>query len=271
MSKKNDKKIEKLKELVNNLWELKERNRDILFKNKKEIKRVIDLLDKGKIRVVDNIDNQWVVNEYVKKAILLYFIVSKIKNIDFKGVVYRDKVPLKKNFKDIRVVPGAVVRYGSYLEPNVVVMPSFINIGAYVGTNTMVDTWVTVGSCAYVGKNVHLAGGVGIGGVLEPPSALPVIIEDNCFIGSRCIIVEGAVIKKGAVLAANVVITSSTKIIDVNTGEIYNSYVPEDSVVIPGTYYKEINSNKYGINCALIIGKRKESTNLKTMLNQFLR
>jgi len=265
------KEIKKLEELINYLWEEKENNKDILFKYKKEIKRVIDLLDKGKIRVVENVDNEWIVNEYVKKAILLYFMVFRIRNIDFRGIKYRDKIPLKRNYKDVRVVPGAIVRYGSYLESNVIVMPSFINIGAYVGANTMVDTWVTVGSCAYVGRNVHLAGGVGIGGVLEPPSALPVIIEDNCFIGSRCIIVEGAVIKKGAVLAANVVITSSTKIIDINTGEIYNSYVPEDSVVIPGTYYKEINSSKYGINCALIIGKRKESTNLKTMLNQFLR
>jgi len=264
-------KNQKLQEIINNLWEIKESNKEQLLKNKKYILKVIELLDKGILRVVDNINNQWVVNEYVKKAILLYFMVSKTKKINFKGVTYYDKIPLKKDLKYIRVVPGAIIRYGSYLESNVIVMPSFINIGAYVGSNTMVDTWVTVGSCAYAGKNVHLAGGVGIGGVLEPPSALPVIIEDNCFIGSRCIIVEGAVIKKGAVLAANVVITSSTKIIDINTGETYNSYIPEDSVVIPGTYYKEINSSKYGINCALIIGKRKESTNLKTMLNQFLR
>ena len=262
---------EYLKEKIDELWEIKELDKEKLFKNRKIILKVIDFLDKGLLKVVEKEEDNWKVNEYVKKAILLYFIVSESKRIEFRGFTYFDKIPLKRRLKDIRVVPGAVIRYGSYLEPNVVVMPSFINIGAYVGANTMVDTWVTVGSCAYVGKNVHLAGGVGIGGVLEPPSALPVIIEDNCFIGSRCIIVEGAVIKKGAVLAANVVITSSTKIIDINTGEVYNSYIPEDSVVIPGTYYKETSAGKYGINCALIIGKRKETTNIKTMLNQFLR
>lgn len=261
-------------DLIELAWESLNRRieiKEIKEKFGREVRKVIELLDKGKIRVSEKVDEQWVVNEYVKKAILLYFAITKTKKVSFRGVEYFDKVPLKKNDGSFRSVPGAIIRYGSFIEPDAVVMPSFINIGAYVGAKTMVDTWVTVGSCAQVGRNVHLAGGVGIGGVLEPPSAMPVIIEDDCFIGSRCIIVEGAIIKKGAVLAANVVITSSTKIIDINNGEIYMGQVPENSVVVPGTYLKEINGNQYGISAALIIGKRKKSTDLKTQLNEILR
>lgn len=266
--------IENIKEKIEIAWcklEAKEEIKKIKEQYGKFIKEVIDLLDKGKIRVCQKIDGQWIVNEYVKKAILLYFAITKSKIIKFKGIEYFDKVPLKKIDKSYRVVPGAIIRYGSFIDKNVVVMPSFINIGARVEENTMVDTWVTVGSCAQIGKNVHLAGGVGIGGVLEPPSARPVIIEDDCFIGSRCIIVEGVIIRKGAVLASNVSITSSTKIIDINTGEIYIGEVPENSVVVPGTYLKEVNQRTYGISAALIIGKRKKSTDLKTQLNEILR
>ena len=239
------------------------------------IKEIIQKLDNGEIRVVEKIDNEWVVNEWVKKSISLYFSIQNLKVIESGDVIYFDKLEPKKNYESlkIRVVPPGIVRYGAFCEPGVVVMPGFVNIGAYVSSGTMVDTWATVGSCAYIGKNVHLSGGVGIGGVLEPPSAMPVIIEDGAFIGSRAIIVEGVRIGKGAVIGANVTITSSTPIIDVSGEEPieYKGVVPENSVVIPGTRPKTFPSSEYDVQCALIIGKRKESTNEKTSLNEALR
>ena len=239
------------------------------------IKEIIQKLDNGEIRVVEKIDNEWVVNEWVKKSISLYFSIQNLKVIKSGDVIYFDKLEPKKNYESlkIRVVPPGIVRYGAFCEPGVVVMPGFVNIGAYVSSGTMVDTWATVGSCAYIGKNVHLSGGVGIGGVLEPPSAMPVIIEDGAFIGSRAIIVEGVRIGKGAVIGANVTITSSTPIIDVSGEEPieYKGVVPENSVVIPGTRPKTFPSGEYDVQCALIIGKRKESTNEKTSLNEALR
>jgi len=239
------------------------------------IKEIIQKLDNGEIRVVEKIDNEWVVNEWVKKSISLYFSFQNLKVIESGDVIYFDKLEPKKNYESlkIRVVPPGIVRYGAFCEPGVVVMPGFVNIGAYVSSGTMVDTWATVGSCAYIGKNVHLSGGVGIGGVLEPPSAMPVIIEDGAFIGSRAIIVEGVRIGKGAVIGANVTITSSTPIIDVSGEEPieYKGVVPENSVVIPGTRPKTFPSGEYDVQCALIIGKRKESTNEKTSLNEALR
>ena len=239
------------------------------------IKEIIQKLDNGEIRVVEKIDNEWVVNEWVKKSISLYFSIQNLKVIESGDVIYFDKLEPKKNYEGlkIRVVPPGIVRYGAFCEPGVVVMPGFVNIGAYVSSGTMVDTWATVGSCAYIGKNAHLSGGVGIGGVLEPPSAMPVIIEDGAFIGSRAIIVEGVRIGKGAVIGANVTITSSTPIIDVSGEEPieYKGVVPENSVVIPGTRPKTFPSGEYDVQCALIIGKRKESTNEKTSLNEALR
>jgi len=239
------------------------------------INEIIQKLDNGEIRVVEKIDNEWVVNEWVKKSISLYFSIQNLKVIESGDVIYFDKLEPKKNYESlkIRVVPPGIVRYGAFCEPGVVVMPGFVNIGAYVSSGTMVDTWATVGSCAYIGKNVHLSGGVGIGGVLEPPSAMPVIIEDGAFIGSRAIIVEGVRIGKGAVIGANVTITSSTPIIDVSGEEPieYKGVVPENSVVIPGTRPKTFPSGEYDVQCALIIGKRKESTNEKTSLNEALR
>ena len=239
------------------------------------IKEIIQKLDNGEIRVVEKIDNEWVVNEWVKKSISLYFSIQNLKVIESGDVIYFDKLEPKKNYESlkIRVVPPGIVRYGAFCEPGVVVMPGFVNIGAYVSSGTMVDTWATVGSCAYIGKNVLLSGGVGMGGVLEPPSAMPVIIEDGAFIGSRAIIVEGVRIGKGAVIGANVTITSSTPIIDVSGEEPieYKGVVPENSVVIPGTRPKTFPSGEYDVQCALIIGKRKESTNEKTSLNEALR
>ena len=239
------------------------------------IKEIIQKLDNGEIRVVEKIDNEWVVNEWVKKSISLFFSIQNLKVIESGDVIFFDKLEPKKNYESlkIRVVPPGIVRYGAFCEPGVVVMPGFVNIGAYVSSGTMVDTWATVGSCAYIGKNVHLSGGVGIGGVLEPPSAMPVIIEDGAFIGSRAIIVEGVRIGKGAVIGANVTITSSTPIIDVSGEEPieYKGVVPENSVVIPGTRPKTFPSGEYDVQCALIIGKRKESTNEKTSLNEALR
>ena len=239
------------------------------------IKEIIQKLDNGEIRVVEKIDNEWVVNEWVKKSISLFFSIQNLKVIESGDVIFFDKLEPKKNYESlkIRVVPPGIVRYGAFCEPGVVVMPGFVNIGAYVSSGTMVYTWATVGSCAYIGKNVHLSGGVGIGGVLEPPSAMPVIIEDGAFIGSRAIIVEGVRIGKGAVIGANVTITSSTPIIDVSGEEPieYKGVVPENSVVIPGTRPKTFPSGEYDVQCALIIGKRKESTNEKTSLNEALR
>ena len=240
-----------------------------------EINKTIDLLDKGLIRVSEPGENGWILNQWIKKAVILYFPIRKMETFEIGPFEFHDKIPLKKNYHSlgIRVVPHAIARYGAYLAPGVIMMPSYVNIGAYVDEGTMVDTWATVGSCAQIGKNVHLSGGVGIGGVLEPVQAGPVIIEDNCFIGSRCIIVEGAHIGKEAVLGASVVITNSTKIIDV-TSEIkieYKGYVPPRSVVIPGSYLKKYPAGDFSVQCALIIGTRKESTDKKTTLNEALR
>ncbi len=240
------------------------------------IEHVIEEIDKGIIRVAEpQENNEWIVNEWVKKAVVLYFPIRKMETIEVGPFEFHDKMALKRNYKDlgVRVVPHAIARYGSYVAPGVIMMPSYINIGAYVDSGTMVDTWATVGSCAQIGKNVHLSGGVGIGGVLEPLQAAPVIIEDDAFIGSRCIVVEGVRVGKQAVLGANVVLTKSTKIIDV-TGEEpieHQGYVPERSVVIPGSYTKLFPAGSYQVPCALIIGKRKESTDLKTSLNEVLR
>jgi len=241
----------------------------------KSIRFIIEELDKGRLRVAEPTDEGWKVNDWVKKAVILYFPIQKMEVTEVGPFEYHDKIALKKDYKqmEVRVVPHALARYGSYLAKGVIMMPSYVNIGAYVDENTMVDTWATVGSCAQVGKNVHLSGGVGVGGVLEPVQAAPVIIEDSCFLGSRSIVVEGARIEKEAVLGANVVITDSTRIIDV-TGEKpveMKGVVPARSVVIPGTYPKEFRAGTYNVSCALIIGKRKESTDKKTSLNQALR
>ena len=239
------------------------------------INQVIDKLDKGELRTAEIEKGNWVINEWVKKAVVLYFPTRKMETIEVGPFEFHDKMKLKTNYRDlgVRVVPHAVARYGSYISSGVIMMPSYVNIGAYVDSGTMVDTWATVGSCAQVGKNVHLSGGVGIGGVLEPLQASPVIVEDGSFIGSRCILVEGARIGKEAVLGANVVITKSTKIIDVTASEPveYRGFVPERKVVIPGSYEKEFPAGKYHVPCALIIGERKESTDLKTSLNEALR
>jgi 2,3,4,5-tetrahydropyridine-2-carboxylate N-succinyltransferase len=236
---------------------------------------VIEALDKGQLRVAYPTAEGWQVNAWVKKAVILYFPIAKMETIEVGPFEFHDKIPLKRDFagQGVRVVPHAIARYGSFLESGVIMMPSYVNIGAYVGSGTMVDTWATVGSCAQIGKNVHLSGGVGIGGVLEPVQASPVIIEDDCFIGSRSIIVEGAHIEKECVIGANVVITQSTHIIDVTDPEpvIYRGRVPSRSVVIPGTYPKTFPAGEYGVPCALIIGKRKESTDKKVSLNDALR
>ena len=236
---------------------------------------VMAALDNGTLRVAEPTGDGWVVHEWVKQAILLYFGVQKMKTWDLPPFEFYDKMELKKNYSEmgVRAVPHAVARYGAFLGRNVVLMPSYVNIGAYVDEGTMVDTWATVGSCAQIGKNVHLSGGVGIGGVLEPLQAAPVIIEDGCFIGSRCIVVEGVRVEKEAVLGANVVLTQSTKIFDVSGAEPIEmkGVVPARSVVIPGTYNKEFPAGTFGVSCALIIGKRKESTDLKTSLNDALR
>lgn len=244
-------------------------------KNVDAIHHVIELLDKGLLRVATPSGGEWIVNEWVKKAVILYFPTKNMITMEAGPMEFHDKIPLKNNYasQGVRVVPHAIARYGAFLASGVVMMPSYVNIGAYVDSGTMVDTWATVGSCAQIGKNVHLSGGVGIGGVLEPVQAAPVIVEDDCFIGSRCIIVEGAHVAKEAVLGANVVITASTKIIDVS-GEApveYKGYVPERSVVIPGTIPKVFPAGTYQVPCALIIGKRKPSTDLKTSLNDALR
>jgi 2,3,4,5-tetrahydropyridine-2-carboxylate N-succinyltransferase len=239
------------------------------------IESTIQKLDNGSIRVADFQDGEWAINEWVRDAILLFFSVRNLKEISANDLIYYDKLEPKKNYKElgIRVVPPGVVRYGAFCEPGVVVMPGFVNIGAYVGSGTMVDTWATVGSCAQIGKNVHLSGGVGIGGVLEPAGAMPVVVEDGAFIGSRSIIVEGVRIKKGAVIGANVTLTSSTPIIDVTGKEPVEvkGVIEENSVVIPGTRPKEFPSGIFNTPCALVIGKRKESTDEKTSLNDALR
>ena len=261
------------KSIIEKAWDNKELLNDSNTIN--AIEEVIEMLDKGKLRIADNNDGNWVVHEWVKKAVVLYFPIRKMETIEIGPLEFHDKMKLKTNYKDlgVRVVPHAIARYGAYISSGVIMMPSYVNIGAYVDSGTMVDTWATVGSCAQIGKNVHLSGGVGIGGVLEPLQASPVIVEDGAFIGSRCILVEGARIGKEAVLGANVVITNSTKIIDVtgNKPKEYRGYVPDRKVVIPGSYEKEFNAGKYNVPCALIIGERKASTDLKTSLNDALR
>jgi 2,3,4,5-tetrahydropyridine-2-carboxylate N-succinyltransferase len=239
------------------------------------IREVIELLDKGELRCAEPTSTGWQVNDWVKKAVILYFPVQQMKTIELPPFEYHDKMALKQDYaaQGVRVVPPATARYGAYLSPGVIMMPSYVNIGAYVDGGTMVDTWATVGSCAQIGKNVHLSGGVGIGGVLEPVQAAPVIIEDNAFIGSRCIVVEGVRIGKEAVLGANVVLTATSRIIDVTGSEpiTHRGYVPERSVVIPGSYTKEFPAGNYQVPCALIIGERKPSTDKKTSLNDALR
>ncbi|MCD7963180.1 MAG: 2,3,4,5-tetrahydropyridine-2,6-dicarboxylate N-succinyltransferase [Rikenellaceae bacterium] len=266
--------FEEIRSKVEEIWE----NRELLKKEESEvvIREVIELLDKGKLRTAEPLpDGEWLVNEWVKKAVILYFPIQRMKSMEAGPVEFHDKMELKHGYDKlgVRVVPNAVARYGAYLAKGVIMMPSYVNIGAYVDEGTMVDTWATVGSCAQIGKHVHLSGGVGIGGVLEPIQASPVIVEDGCFIGSRCIIVEGARICKEAVLGANVVITGSTKIIDVSseTPVEYTGYVPARSVVIPGSYAKKFPAGEYNVPCALIVGKRKESTDKKTSLNDALR
>jgi 2,3,4,5-tetrahydropyridine-2-carboxylate N-succinyltransferase len=253
-------------------------NRELLNESKTQqtINAVIEQLDKGSLRVAEPLaDGSWKVNDWVKKAVIMYFPIRKMEKMELPPFEFYDKMALKQNYEalGVRVVPGAIARYGAYIAKGVIMMPGFVNIGAYVDSGTMVDTWATVGSCAQIGKNVHLSGGVGIGGVLEPVQAAPVIIEDNCFIGSRCIVVEGVHVGKEAVLGANVVLTQSTKIIDVTRKEPIEmkGIVPERSVVIPGSYTKRFPSGEFQVPCALIIGKRKESTDLKTSLNDALR
>ena len=239
------------------------------------IRSIIIQLDEGELRVAEPKTDGWQVNEWVKKAVVLYFPIQKMETFHAGPMEFHDKMPLKKDYaaKGIRVAPHAVARQGAHIAPGVILMPSYVNIGAYIGSGSMIDTWATVGSCAQIGKNVHLSGGVGIGGVLEPLQATPVIIEDDAFVGSRCIIVEGIRVEREAVLGANVVLTASTKIIDVSGDEPIEckGVVPERSVVIPGTYAKQFPAGEYQVPCALIIGKRKESTNKKTSLNDTLR
>lgn len=270
---KNERHVNDLKTTIEAAWE----NRELLKETaiQEAINEVIEQLDKGRLRVAEPDGNEWKVNEWIKKAVVMYFPIRKMETIEVGPFEFHDKMNLKRNYEalGVRVVPHAIARYGAYLAKGVIMMPSYVNIGAYVDSGTMVDTWATVGSCAQIGKNVHLSGGVGIGGVLEPLQAAPVIIEDSCFIGSRCIVVEGVRIKKEAVLGANVVLTMSTKIIDVtgNKPVEYKGLVPERSVVIPGSYNKKFSAGEYQVTCALIIGTRKPSTDLKTSLNNALR
>ena len=262
-----------MKEIIEKAW----LNRELLKDQStvKVIEEVIEGIDKGRIRVAEHKGDDWIVNEWVKKAVVMYFPIRQMETIELGPFEFHDKMALKNNYKElgVRVVPHAIARYGAYVAAGVIMMPSYVNIGAYVDSGTMVDTWATDGSCAQIGRDVHLSGGVGIGGVLEPLQAAPVIIEDNAFIGSRCIVVEGVRVGKEAVLGANVVLTKSTKIIDVtgNEPKEIRGYVPERSVVIPGSYTKKFPSGDYQVPCALIIGKRKASTDLKTSLNDALR
>jgi 2,3,4,5-tetrahydropyridine-2-carboxylate N-succinyltransferase len=263
-----------MKEIIEKAWE----NRELLKDGTtiRTIEAVIEEIDKGRLRVAEPLENgDWQVNEWVKKAVVMYFPIRKMETLEAGPMEFHDKMALKTNYAElgVRVVPHAVARYGAYLAKGVIMMPSYVNIGAYVDEGTMVDTWATVGSCAQIGKNVHLSGGVGIGGVLEPLQAAPVIIEDGAFIGSRCIVVEGVKVGKEAVLGAGVTLTKSTKIIDI-TGETpieYKGEVPPRKVVIPGSYPKQFPSGEYNVPCALIIGERKASTDLKTSLNDALR
>jgi len=262
-----------IKKIIEAAWENRELLKDKTTQN--TIRKVVNLLDNGTLRVAEPINGGWQVNEWVKKAVVLYFPIQKMETLEVGIFEYHDKIPLKKGYKEkgIRVVPHAVARHGSYISSGTILMPSYINIGAYVDEGTMVDTWATVGSCAQIGKNVHLSGGVGIGGVLEPLQAAPVIIEDNVFVGSRCIVVEGVHVETEAVLGANVVLTASTKIIDVTGAKPVEmkGRVPARSVVIPGSYKKQFPAGEFNVPCAMIIGKRKESTNKKTSLNDALR
>jgi 2,3,4,5-tetrahydropyridine-2-carboxylate N-succinyltransferase len=261
------------KELILQAWNDRTLLQDSKYTD--AVKCVIEAVDKGKARVAEPGENGWTVNEWVKQAILMYFSIQPMETIQLGPFEFFDKMKLKSNYKDlgVRVVPHAIARYGAFIAKGAILMPSYVNIGAYVDEGTMVDTWATVGSCAQIGKNVHLSGGVGIGGVLEPLQASPVIIEDGCFVGSRCIVVEGVIVEKEAVLGANVVLTKSTKIIDVTGPEPveYKGRVPARSVVIPGSYTKKFPAGEYQVPCALIIGQRKASTDLKTSLNDTLR
>ena len=265
--------MKNIQSIIEAAWENRKLLADQTTQN--AIINIIERLDKGMVRVAEPENGNWKVYEWIKKAVILYFPIRKMETIELGPFEYYDKMKLKTNYESlgVRVVPPAVARYGSYLAEGVIMMPSYVNIGSYVDSGTMVDTWATVGSCAQIGKNVHLSGGVGIGGVLEPIQAAPVIIEDNCFIGSRCIVVEGVRVRKEAVLGANVVLTKSTRIIDVTHAEPieYKGEVPERSVVIPGSYTKKFPAGDFQVPCALIIGKRKESTDLKTSLNNALR
>ena len=265
--------MDNLRNIIESAWN----ERSLLEKEevRNAICEVIEKLDKGVVRIAEKINGEWIINEWLKKAVLMYFPINKMEVSESGIFEYYDKIPLKRGFEEsgVRVVPPATARYGAFINRGVILMPSYVNIGAYVDSGTMVDTWATVGSCAQIGKNVHLSGGVGIGGVLEPVQAAPVIIEDNCFIGSRCIIVEGVRVEEEAVLGANTVITASTKIIDVSGEHAveYKGHVPARSVVIPGSYTKHFPAGDYQVACALIIGKRKESTDKKTSLNDALR
>jgi 2,3,4,5-tetrahydropyridine-2-carboxylate N-succinyltransferase len=266
--------MNELKNTIESAWS----DRTLLQQNdvKEAVRTVIDHLDAGTLRVAEpGLDGNWVTYDWIKKAVLMYFPIQEMQTIEVGPFEYYDKIPLKNGFaeKGVRVVPQALARYGSFIERGAILMPSYVNIGAWVGAGTMVDTWATVGSCAQIGRNVHLAGGVGIGGVLEPPQATPTIIEDECFIGSRCIVVEGVRVEREAVLGANVVLTQSTHIIDVTGTEpvIYKGRVPARSVVIPGTYTRKFPAGEYQVACALIIGQRQESTDKKVSLNEALR
>lgn len=262
-----------LRQIIEKAWDDRSQLQDQMVQS--AIRSVVDSLDKGTLRVAEPISGGWQVNEWIKKAVILYFPIQQMETQEVGIFEFHDKIPLKRNYKalGVRVVPHAIARHGSFVNKGVIMMPSYVNIGAYVDEGTMVDTWATVGSCAQIGKNVHLSGGVGIGGVLEPVQAAPVIVEDNAFIGSRCIIVEGIRVGKEAVLGANVVLTASSKIIDVtgNQPVEHKGYVPERSVVIPGSYSKKFAAGEFNVPCALIIGKRKESTDKKTSLNDALR
>lgn len=265
--------MEALREQIEKAWEQRELLKE--EQTQRSIREVIDLLDQGELRCASPSEDGWQIEAWVKKAVVLYFPIQKMKTLEVGIFEYHDKIPLKNGYeqKGVRVVPHAVARHGSYIAPGTILMPSYVNIGAYVDEGTMVDTWATVGSCAQIGKNVHLSGGVGIGGVLEPLQASPVIVEDNAFIGSRCIVVEGVRVEQEAVLGANVVLTASTKIIDVTGSEPkeYKGVVPARSVVIPGSYTKKFPAGEFQVPCALIIGQRKASTNKKTSLNDALR
>ena len=266
--------MDALKTRIEAAWEDRSKLQEV--ETQEAIREVVAQLDQGALRVAEPLsDGTWQVNDWVKKGVILYFPIQKMETIELPPFEFHDKIALKKNFaaQGVRVVPHAIARYGSFLEKGVIMMPSYVNIGAWVGSGSMVDTWATVGSCAQIGRNVHLSGGVGIGGVLEPPQAAPTIIEDDCFIGSRCIVVEGVRVEKEAVLGANVVLTQSTRIIDVTGSEpvTHRGIVPSRSVVIPGSYTKSFPAGDYQVACALIIGKRKESTEKKVSLNDALR